>query len=157
MVTYWHDDICIIIKSERRESMFGRLMNSIQQFMYGRYGNDKLNVALLIAWMMCAFVNIFLKSPILYAVGIGFAILCFLRMFSKNTYKRSNENAKFEKVFHAVKVKFNLQILKIKQRNTHRFFKCPACRATIRVPKRVGKMDVRCTKCGHRFEKTIRF
>lgn len=133
--------------------MFYRL----QRFMYGRYGNDKLNVALLVLWVAFAAVNLFVHSLYLYLIGLVFPILCICRMFSKNTERRYRENAKFEGIWNKIKGKFQLQTLKIKQFKTHRFFKCPACSATIRIPKRKGKVTVRCTRCGHTFEKKILF
>lgn len=134
------------------------MFNRFRQFMYGRYGNDKLNIALLVVWMLFAFVNLFLNLHIVYyAVSLFFMLVIFYRMFSKDIQRRYRENARFERVFYNVKGVFHLQILKIKQFKTHRFFKCPACRATIRIPRRTGKVTVTCTRCRHTFEKRIWF
>lgn len=133
------------------------MFNRIRQFMYGRYGNDKLNMALIIVWMAIALLNLFLRSWIYYPISLLFIFLMFYRMLSKNIERRYQENQKFERLLNPIKGKLHLQILKIKQFKTHRFFKCPACKATIRIPKRTGKVTVRCTKCGHEFQKRILF
>ena len=37
----------------------------------------------------------------------------------------------------------------------HRYFRCPDCRQTVRVPRGKGKISIRCPKCGRQFiEKT---
>lgn len=148
-------------KSARRCILMGNwfynLRNRLSQFMYGRYGSDKLNIAVMIVWMACAFINVFIQSTIFYMALSIFPILIFYRMLSRNINKRYRENARFEGLLNKFTGKFRLQITKIKQFKTHRFFKCPACKATIRIPKRTGKVTVRCTKCGHQFDKKIWF
>ena len=38
-------------------------------------------------------------------------------------------------------------------RKTHRYFRCPQCRATVRVPRGKGKIRITCPKCKHQFVK----
>ena len=133
------------------------MRNWFYRFMAGRYGSDRLNFAIIVLWMILAVINIFVHSTILYALNFVFVILCFYRMFSRNIYQRSRENETFEHLYSKVKGRLHLQILKIQQFKTHRFFRCPACKATIRIPKQKGSLHIRCTKCGHEFQKTIRF
>lgn len=134
------------------------MFNRFRQFMYGRYGNDKLNIALLVLWMLLAFVNLFLRlNAAYYAVSLFFLLVIFYRMLSRDIERRYRENAWFERIWSRVKGSCRLQLLKIRQFRTHRFFKCPACRATVRIPRRTGKLTVTCTRCGHTFEKRIWF
>ena len=39
------------------------------------------------------------------------------------------------------------------QRREYRFFKCPRCGITARVPRGKGKIRITCPRCGHEFEK----
>ena len=42
-----------------------------------------------------------------------------------------------------------------KQKATHRFFKCPCCSKSLRVPSGIGRLRIMCPKCGENFfEKT---
>ena len=68
-------------------------------------------------------------------------ILSLLRCFSRNTYKRYNENRKFL-----------LLIDRIKDRD-HRYYACPKCRQTVRVPRGKGKISITCPKCREKFIK----
>lgn len=128
-----------------------RLMN----FMYGRYGMDKLNIALLILWIILSFINIFIHNIFFYIFTYIPPILVIFRFLSKNTYKRSNENQIFLKYFFAVKNWFKLQVRKCKEIKTHRFLKCPNCKATVRVPNKRGKHTICCPKCRKDFKKRI--
>lgn len=133
------------------------MFNWYTRFMYGRHGMDQLNFALLIAWAFCAFLNIILGSYIFRIVMLIFPLLCLLRMLSKDGYRRERENAKFVNVWRKVSGWFSLQKLRMTQFKTHRFFKCPACGSIIRIPKRKGKVTIRCSRCRHEFQKYVLF
>ncbi|MCD8001749.1 MAG: hypothetical protein LUE95_04085, partial [Oscillospiraceae bacterium] len=40
-----------------------------------------------------------------------------------------------------------------KQRRDYVFFRCPSCKAMLRVPRGKGRIRVTCRKCGNAFEK----
>ena len=123
----------------------GRITNACRRFMVGRYGNDKLNMAILIAGLILSIVNIFmpfvtvrLVLTLLSYVLMGLAIF---RCFSRNIYKRYRENRRYL---------LWLQRFRDKQ---HRYFDCPRCRQQVRVPKGKGKINITCPKCGNKFIK----
>ncbi len=123
----------------------GRITNACRRFMVGRYGIDKLNMAILIAGFILSIVNIFmpfatvrLVLTLLSYVLMGLAIF---RCFSRNIYKRYRENRRYL---------LWLQRYKDKQ---HRYFDCPHCRQQVRVPKGKGKINITCPKCGTKFLK----
>ena len=112
--------------------------------MDGRYGHDRLNRTMLVVGCVLCFVQIFVPSGvgvILTILSEALLILSLLRCFSRNTYKRYNENRKFL-----------LLIDRIKDR-THRYYACPKCRQTVRVPKGKGKIAITCPKCREKFIK----
>lgn len=124
-------------------------MNKIGQwfrnFMMGRYGNDKLNMWILGVGVVASLLSIFIPGTtvklILTTISYAFLILSLVRCFSRNTYKRYQENRKF------------LQLLdRIKDRQ-HRYFSCPKCRQTVRVPRGKGKISITCPKCREKFIK----
>lgn len=134
--------------------MFQRFSDSFRRFMYGRYGSDKLNFVMLIAVLAISLVNSILRlifrsffvytniiNPILSVLTLlllGFAIF---RMFSRNIYARQKENRAFERLFSRLKDK------------EHRYYRCPSCKQTVRVPKGRGKINITCPKCGTKFMK----
>ena len=121
------------------------ILNGIQRFMMGRYGHDRLNVALLILGVVMSIMSMFIHNTlVLLILNLGSYALLFValfRCFSRNTYKRYNENRRFL-----------LMIDRIKDR-THRYYTCPKCRQTVRVPRGKGKIAITCPKCREKFVK----
>ena len=78
-------------------------------------------------------------------------VLNILRMFSKNTAARYKENVAYLKVKNRIVSYFTGIRRRIRESKTHRFYKCPACKTTARVPKGKGKIRITCPKCGNTF------
>ena len=126
-------------------NFFNRLADGFRRFMTGRYGNDKLNMTLLVVALVVCFVNLFLpKSPaklalvLVYYGILGYALF---RTFSRNTYKRYQENRKY------------LQFVERLRDREHRYYDCPKCHQQVRVPKEKGKISITCPKCKEKFIK----
>ena len=120
------------------------ILNAMQRFMAGRYGHDRLNLTLLVVGCVLCFVQLLVPSGVgvvLTILSEALLILSLFRCFSRNTYKRYNENRKFL-----------LLIDRIKDR-THRYYTCPKCRQTVRVPRGKGKISITCPKCREKFVK----
>ena len=113
--------------------------------MSGRYGTDKLNSVLLWTGLILCLVSMFVPvgwaNLVLSLLAQVFMVVALLRCFSRNTYKRYQENRRFL---------FMLQKLKDRE---HRYFSCPKCRQSVRVPKGKGKISITCPKCRERFVK----
>jgi len=122
-----------------------RLNFGIRNFMAGRYGTDKLNMVILSAGLAACLVSAFVDSVkinlLLTAVSYGLMFWALYRSFSRNTYKRYQENRRFLQFFD-----------RLKDRD-HRYFDCPKCRQVVRVPRGKGKIAITCPKCKERFTK----
>jgi uncharacterized C2H2 Zn-finger protein len=131
----------------------GKLKNKFYRFMYGRYGTDTLSTVLLYVYfafvLICTIVSIFVRSIwfslFYYVVASALVVWMFSRMFSRNIAARKRENDKFCGFFRLRKNKF-------RDRKTHVYRKCPACKAVLRLPKAKGKHFVVCPRCKNRFE-----
>jgi ribosomal protein L37AE/L43A len=75
-------------------------------------------------------------------------------MFSRDINKRIQENQKFLKYYNRAenwtKNKFNM----IKGLKTYKYFTCPSCKQTVRVPRGKGRVNVICPKCSTKFIKS---
>ncbi len=113
--------------------------------MAGRYGHDRLNMALLLVGGVLCLVQILIPSGlvevILTLIAETLLIIAMIRCFSRNTYKRYQENRKFLLLMDQFKDKQN------------RYYSCPKCRQTVRVPKGKGKIAITCPKCREKFIK----
>lgn len=121
--------------------MLQRLKQSFFRFMYGRYGPDQLNTALLILGAALTVIGWFSTLPILTFLSYIPLTLVIVRMFSRNVSRRRKENQKFLQFFS-----------RLKDRDS-RYFSCPNCGQTVRVPRGRGKINIRCPKCGNQFIK----
>ena len=141
------------------------------EFMNGRYGNDTLNNALIILWLVLNILNtlIFGSNIVRWILLLIVAIVIF-RSLSKNIEQRSKENDIFLKYYskakpHLQKIKpwwnsvvnwFKLQQKKYRDRKMFRYIKCPYCKVSIRVPFVKGKHSLYCPKCKEKFNTNIR-
>lgn len=128
------------------------MMDRIARFMYGRYGSDQLNIAFIIFSLIISIVMRF--TPVWY---LGY--LCYIplgvsiwRMLSRNIEARRKENLMFLKLIWPFK-NWTQGVKRQAQDKTHKYFKCPNCKANLRVPKGRGKIQITCTKCKHEFIK----
>lgn len=124
-------------------------MNWFRNFMMGRYGTDQLTIALLILYMVIILIAEIFRIPILALIGLVLLVYAFFRTFSRNISRRYQENCQFLKLWNPIKGWFRTQKTRFRERKTHKYFKCPKCKATLRVPKGKGKICITCPKCGN--------
>ena len=125
--------------------------------MRGRYGNDKLNTFILIVTAIIYLINLFVRSAWLFIVMMIPVALYIFRALSKNINKRLLENRRFCNIYDAVAAFFKRQYLKLRDFKTHRYVKCPYCKANLRLKKRTGNQKIHCPRCNEDFKKNILF
>lgn len=120
--------------------------------MSGRYGFDQLSGFLCILSLILVVLGAWL-SGLLYWLGLALLLWCYFRIFSRNTQKRYAENLKYLSLQRQVQEWFARRKLRFEQRKTYRYFRCPHCRQSIRVPRGRGRISITCPKCGTSFIK----
>ena len=122
--------------------------------MSGRNGNDALNRFLLTADFVLILLSVIFSrslSRFLMPLVIVLLGITYFRMLSRNLVRRSDENYKYLRLKEELLVHFRLVKERWVQRKDYKFFICPACKATLRVPKGRGKVKIVCRKCGNSF------
>lgn len=127
------------------------IRNTIQRFMYGRYGNDPLNLFLIGSYLLLYLLFVMTRFVALYWICLVLIFLSLFRMLSRNLPRRREENAKFMRLTSPVIGWFRLQRT-IHRDKEHRYFKCPNCGQTLRVPRGKGKITVTCRGCNASFQ-----
>lgn len=128
---------------------------AMARFMYGRNGVDQLGQAMvwaylilwLLEWVLAGLFKARLAAQILNGIGWVLAVLALFRMFSKNVYRRREENAKYLQFRWRVKN----AVSGAKNRHAdreHKYFTCKNCKAVCRVPVGKGRIVITCPKCG---------
>lgn len=105
------------------------MFDKFNEFMRGRYGFDKLGIALIIAGAAVSVIGRLLWLPWLSRLCIVFYILFVLRFVSRKEYARSKENRIFIEFFDNVKEYFN------RDRENFNYYTCPVCNTKFRTPK----------------------
>lgn len=119
--------------------------------MVGRYGTDQLSMALLGLGLLLCFIALPFNGVIIKLLPLIPIILCYYRVFSKNIYKRQQENFKFIRFYTPLIKHYHVLEKRFKERKTHRYFKCPSCKQTLRVPRGKGNISITCPKCKNVF------
>ena len=122
--------------------------------MIGRNGNDELNRFLLAADMVLILLSVIFSRGIgrfLSPIGLVLLGFTYYRMFSRDLIRRSDENAKYFRIREHFLGMIRVRKEQWVQRKDYKFFVCPACKATLRVPKGRGKIKIVCRKCGNSF------
>ena len=116
-----------------------RMAVSLRRFMEGRYGNDKLNNAILGTALLISILGLFIRTPLLNLIAYVLMFWAIFRTLSRNTYKRYQENRKFLQFFDRIRDR------------EHKYFDCPKCRQMVRVPRGKGKISITCPRCRKKF------
>ena len=127
------------------------IRNAIQRFMYGRYGNDSLNLFLIGTYLVLYLLFILTGFTLLYWICLVLVAVSLFRILSRNLPRRREENAKFLKAAGPVIRWWRLRRT-IHRDKEHRYFKCPNCGQQLRVPRGKGRITVTCRGCGASFQ-----
>lgn len=123
--------------------MLDKLSAWMRRFMAGRYGTDQLNMAILGAGLVLCIISMFIRIPqlnlLMTTISYALVFWAVFRTFSRNTHKRYEENRKFRQFFDRLKDR------------EHRYYTCPKCHQSVRVPRGKGKIAITCPRCRERF------
>ncbi len=127
-------------------------MNWFKKFMNGRYGFDQLSQSMLVFSIIIMGIGILTDFRLINYIAYLTLIFIYIRAFSKDVYKRYEENQKFLKFWNPIRSKWIGFINRIRQSRTHKFYKCPSCKKQLRVPRGKGKINITCPECKTKFE-----
>ncbi|MCQ2419372.1 MAG: hypothetical protein MJ085_06250 [Clostridia bacterium] len=133
-----------------------RFREAFRRYMFGRYGNDKLNMFLLLLVGIMLLTSVILSSVVRFfpmLIGLRWACYCvellslalfgyaLFRVLSRNIAARQRENRAY--------LRFRSRL----SDREHRYYACPKCNQTVRVPKGRGKIRIKCPSCAEQFIK----
>ena len=130
------------------------MREKMTRFMAGRNGNDQLNLFLYAADAILLIAATLVRGQAGRLMWLAVLILLgyiYFRMFSKNLTKRREENGKYLRVRYSIQAGLKIRREKWVQRKDYKFFTCPSCKTTLRVPRGHGKIKIVCRKCGNSF------
>ena len=132
-------------------SFLRQLGRRFAAFMSGRNGIDQLGFASLMMSLLLQIIGSFAGSGLLLLLSLALYAWSLFRIFAKKSYKREEENRKFVLGWQTMKTKARQFYLRLKGSRQYKYFKCPQCKALLRVNRGEGEKEICCPKCQNRF------
>ena len=127
------------------------------RLMAGRNGPDHLNRFLSVVFLILSVCSMFVRNPRIasafYTLSMALFLYVMFRMFSRNIYRRQQENGAYLRERYKITSWWNGLRDRWAQRKDYKFYKCPSCRTRLRVPRGKGKLNIVCRKCGTSFQR----
>jgi len=138
----------------------GRIGQWFGRLMLGRYGVDHLSRFLSIAVCVLLVLSLLLRSlwdgrisSIVNWIAIAGLVWSYWRTFSRNFTARQRENIRYLSIQNRFLSFFRRNRDNIRYRKEYKFYQCPGCKTTVRVPAGKGRIRITCRRCGYSFEK----
>ena len=139
------------------QSFWTKFKAGVTRFMQGRYGPDQLGLAVIWASIILNLAGALSGSlavsgalNLISTVGWVWAVW---RLLSKDRQKRFAENQWFLTRWAKIKTPVMQAVARFRNRKKYVYFTCHQCGMKLRLPRGVGNVTVKCSKCGHSFEK----
>ena len=120
-------------------------------FMSGRTGIDQLCLASIVCSLVLQFATALTGLSVLAVLSMFAYGYSIFRIFSRKSYKRQQENDRFAAWFANVKTKTVQFWKRLKLMRQYKYFKCPRCKALLRMSRGAGEKEICCPKCQNRF------
>ena len=130
-----------------------KIRASFARFMSGRYGADQLSYAMVILALVMTVVGALSGLGLLTLMADALLIVMFVRMLSKDRYRRAHENQVYLEKTQNVRRAVTEWMNRVKNSKKYRYFTCPQCKKRLRVPRGVGNITITCKGCGNKFDK----
>ena len=128
-----------------------RLRQSLSRSMYGRYGSDQLSRVTMYTSIALLFLAYATGIRLLMTLSFAGYIWTIFRMFSKNREARARENMLYLQKTEKLRTEIRQARVRFRNRKQYKYFRCPQCRARLRLTRGCGEKTVTCQCCGHKF------
>lgn len=132
-------------------SFWEKIKQTFRSIMSGRHGVDQLSVVLVWVGLGLYVLSAVLNSGILSLVSLALYIYTIWRMFSRNEEKRGAENRRYLAWKGKITTNTKQARTRFKNRKQYKYFRCPNCKAWLRLPRGAGVVTVTCGKCKNNF------
>jgi hypothetical protein len=108
-------------------------------------------VALAWGGLVLYFLSAILGSGLLVLLSLATYVYTLFRIFSRNNEKRSAENRRYLGWKNKLSTTLKQARTRFKNRKQFKYFRCPSCKAWLRVPRGKGVVTVTCGRCHNNF------
>ena len=131
------------------------MREKLARFMAGRNGVDQLGRAVMFGTLIILLVSMFTHgrlSSFLFILVLAGIVYMYFRMFSRNTARRTAENAWFWNRTAKLRTSFSQARVRFQNRKEYKYFRCPKCHAWLKLKRGSGEGTLTCGKCKHAFK-----
>lgn len=128
-----------------------RIKQSLRNLMAGRQGVDQLSLALVWTGLGLYVLSALLGSGLLSLVSMAVYGYTLFRVFSRNTEKRSAENRRYLTRKNRIQTYAKQARTRFNNRKQYKYFRCPSCKAWLKLPRGAGVVTVTCGRCHNSF------
>lgn len=114
-------------------------------------GPDSLGLALIIAALVVMVLGRVTGLSLLGLPATALYLWAIFRMFSHNKARRMEENRRYLEGRAKLKTEFSQALNRLKNIRTYKYYRCPNCKARLRMPRGIGEKTVTCSQCRHQF------
>ncbi len=133
-------------------SLFEKMAKNTRKAMSGRYGMDEIGHVIYVLGILVYAVGLIRRNQSLFVFSFMIFMVSLTRAFSRNIEVRRRENQRYLtfrwKLISRIIGKGNRR-----DRKNYRYFRCPECGQSLRVPRGKGKIEVTCPHCKKVFDK----
>lgn len=132
-------------------SFWEKIKQSFRSLMTGRHGVDQFSVMLVWTGLSIYVLSAVLRSGLLSLLSLALYAYTVFRIFSRNNQKRTDENRRYLGVKNKLSTGFRQARTRFKNRKQYKYFRCPNCKAWLRLPRGAGVVTVTCGRCHNNF------
>ena len=132
-------------------SFWQKTKQVFRSLLSDRYGMDPLNRMLLWFGFSLYLLGAVLGLNLLSSLGLAGYVLSLIRMLSRNHGKRQAENRRYMAWKERRETRWKQSKTRFRNRKIFTYFKCPGCRAWLKLPKGAGVVTVTCGRCQNNF------
>lgn len=136
---------------KRIKTLFLSCKRRLQSWFRRCNGPDELGLAIIVASLILHVLNAFLRSDVLAVMGSALFLWTVFRLLSHNKAKRMEENRRFRQLRMKLNTQIRQGLVRIKNMRKYKYYRCPNCKARLRIPRGAGEKTVRCSQCQHTF------
>ena len=139
-------------------SFWEKIKQSFRSFMNGRNGVDHFSMALLCTGLILYLISFILGpvqggmiwpilSMLINLAGMFCYVFSIFRIFSRNLDKRRAENRRYVTMAEKKRTERRQAKVRFQNRKQYKYFKCPGCKAWLRLPRGKGVATITCSRC----------
>lgn len=132
-------------------SFWEKIKQSLRSMMSGRHGVDPLSMALVWIGLGLYVISAVINVPLLGLAAMIIYGYTIFRMFSRNEQKRADENRRYLAFKTRIQTETKQARTRFKNRKQYKYFRCPSCKAWLRLPRKAGVVTVTCGRCHNSF------